>query len=219
MRSKACRARPCPRRCSRPRSCPRALPDYAPAGLDTLIAAGEVAWAGVEPIGERDGRIALFLADKLPLLAQQRPHDRTAHRARRKAAGRARIHRRQLLRSAASGARRRLSRRDNRCVVEPGLARPHHQRFAACAARLHRPARERAHAAPPADRRGLSLPPHHAAHRARPLVAACRVPVAQTGPKSRRTGSSRAHVAHAPKPATRSPCNCSIATACCCANR
>jgi ATP-dependent helicase Lhr and Lhr-like helicase len=32
-----------------------------------------VAWAGVEPIGERDGRIALFLADKLPLLAQQRP--------------------------------------------------------------------------------------------------------------------------------------------------
>jgi ATP-dependent Lhr-like helicase len=38
-----------------------------------LIAAGEVAWAGVEPIGERDGRIALFLADKLPLLAQQRP--------------------------------------------------------------------------------------------------------------------------------------------------
>jgi ATP-dependent Lhr-like helicase len=29
--------------------------------------------AGVEPIGERDGRIALFLADKLPLLAQRRP--------------------------------------------------------------------------------------------------------------------------------------------------
>jgi ATP-dependent Lhr-like helicase len=27
----------------------------------------------VEPIGERDGRIALFLADKLPLLAQHRP--------------------------------------------------------------------------------------------------------------------------------------------------
>jgi ATP-dependent Lhr-like helicase len=27
----------------------------------------------VEPIGERDGRIALFLADKLPLLAQRRP--------------------------------------------------------------------------------------------------------------------------------------------------
>ena len=52
---------------------PARIADYAPAGLDTLIAAGEVAWAGVEPIGERDGRIALFLAEKLPLLLQQRP--------------------------------------------------------------------------------------------------------------------------------------------------
>jgi ATP-dependent helicase Lhr and Lhr-like helicase len=52
---------------------PARLADYTPAGLDTLIAAGEVAWAGVEPIGERNGRIALFLADKLPLLAQRRP--------------------------------------------------------------------------------------------------------------------------------------------------
>jgi ATP-dependent Lhr-like helicase len=52
---------------------PARIAEYAPSGLDTLIAAGEVAWAGVEPIGERDGRIALFLADKLPLLAQQRP--------------------------------------------------------------------------------------------------------------------------------------------------
>ena len=52
---------------------PARIAEYAPAGLDTLIAAGEVAWAGVEPMGERDGRIALFLADKLPLLAQARP--------------------------------------------------------------------------------------------------------------------------------------------------
>ncbi len=52
---------------------PARLAEYAPAGLDTLIAAGEVTWAGVEPIGERDGRIALFLADKLPLLLQSRP--------------------------------------------------------------------------------------------------------------------------------------------------
>jgi len=52
---------------------PARISGYDPAGLDTLIAAGEVAWAGVEPIGERDGRIALFLADKLSLLAQSRP--------------------------------------------------------------------------------------------------------------------------------------------------
>ena len=52
---------------------PSRISGYDPAGLDTLVAAGEVAWAGVEPLGERDGRIALFLADKLQLLAQQRP--------------------------------------------------------------------------------------------------------------------------------------------------
>ena len=52
---------------------PARIAGYDSAGLDTLVAAGEVAWAGVEPIGERDGRIALFLADKLPLLAQVRP--------------------------------------------------------------------------------------------------------------------------------------------------
>jgi ATP-dependent Lhr-like helicase len=52
---------------------PARLQGYTPDGLDTLIAAGEVAWAGVEPIGERNGRIALYLADKLPLLAQPRP--------------------------------------------------------------------------------------------------------------------------------------------------
>jgi ATP-dependent Lhr-like helicase len=52
---------------------PARIADYASAGLDTLIAAGEITWAGVEPLGERDGRIALFFADKLPLLAQQRP--------------------------------------------------------------------------------------------------------------------------------------------------
>jgi ATP-dependent Lhr-like helicase len=52
---------------------PARIAEYSPSGLDTLIAAGEVSWAGVEPIGERDGRIALFLADKLHLLGAQRP--------------------------------------------------------------------------------------------------------------------------------------------------
>jgi ATP-dependent Lhr-like helicase len=49
---------------------PARVGGYEPGGLDTLIAAGEVAWVGVEPLGERDGRIALFLADKLPLLVR-----------------------------------------------------------------------------------------------------------------------------------------------------
>jgi ATP-dependent Lhr-like helicase len=58
---------------------PARVGGYEPAGLDTLIAAGEVAWAGVEALGERDGRIALFLADKLPLLAQVRPASSASH--------------------------------------------------------------------------------------------------------------------------------------------
>jgi len=42
--------------------------DYKPSDLDTLSAAGEIVWVGVEPLGERDGRIALYLTDHLPLL-------------------------------------------------------------------------------------------------------------------------------------------------------
>ena len=41
---------------------------YNPADLDALCAAGEVVWCGVEPIGERDGRLALYLTDHLPRL-------------------------------------------------------------------------------------------------------------------------------------------------------
>jgi ATP-dependent Lhr-like helicase len=53
---------------------PARIAGYQPGDLDTLIAAGEVAWAGVEPLGERDGRIALYLSDKMPLLALPRPN-------------------------------------------------------------------------------------------------------------------------------------------------
>ena len=47
---------------------PARINGYTPADLDTLIAAGEVVWVGVERIGERDGRIALYLAQNLPKL-------------------------------------------------------------------------------------------------------------------------------------------------------
>ena len=42
---------------------PARVDDYQPAMLDTLMAAGEVVWVGVEPLGEKDGRIALYLTD------------------------------------------------------------------------------------------------------------------------------------------------------------
>ncbi len=47
---------------------PARLLGYKPADLDTLVAAGEVVWVGLEPIGEKDGRVALYLAEKLPAL-------------------------------------------------------------------------------------------------------------------------------------------------------
>jgi ATP-dependent Lhr-like helicase len=47
---------------------PARLANYAPEHLDTLIAAGEVVWVGLDPLGEHDGRIALYLADRLRTL-------------------------------------------------------------------------------------------------------------------------------------------------------
>ena len=40
-----------------------------PGDLDVLFSAGELIWRGVEPIGSRDGRIALYLTDHYRLLA------------------------------------------------------------------------------------------------------------------------------------------------------
>ena len=44
---------------------PARVDDYTPGMLDTLMSAGEVVWVGVEPLGERDGRIALYLTDRM----------------------------------------------------------------------------------------------------------------------------------------------------------
>ncbi|HUO85482.1 MAG TPA: DEAD/DEAH box helicase, partial [Thermoanaerobaculia bacterium] len=48
------------------------LARYSPSDLDTLMAAGEVTWRGLEPVGKSDGRIALFLADSADLLMPAR---------------------------------------------------------------------------------------------------------------------------------------------------
>jgi ATP-dependent Lhr-like helicase len=57
---------------------PARVADYHPGMLDTLLAAGEVAWVGVEPLGERDGRIALYLTDHLPRLRPRTPAEPAA---------------------------------------------------------------------------------------------------------------------------------------------
>jgi ATP-dependent helicase Lhr and Lhr-like helicase len=51
---------------------PARLNRYSSSDLDTLIAAGEVVWCGLDPLGEHDGRIALYLADKLSTLLPPR---------------------------------------------------------------------------------------------------------------------------------------------------
>lgn len=58
---------------------PARVADYSPTQLDTLIAAGEVVWCGLEPLGQRDGRLALFLPEKahelLPPLQESGPRE------------------------------------------------------------------------------------------------------------------------------------------------
>lgn len=51
---------------------PARVADYVPGMLDALCVAGEVVWRGVESIGERDGRIALYLTDAVARLAPDR---------------------------------------------------------------------------------------------------------------------------------------------------
>ncbi len=54
--------------------------DYHAADLDALAAAGEVVWCGLEPLGDRDGRIALYLTDHLPRLRRAPRTDEIAGR-------------------------------------------------------------------------------------------------------------------------------------------
>jgi ATP-dependent Lhr-like helicase len=51
---------------------PARIDAYDPADLDASTATGEVVWVGVEPLGDRDGRVALYLADHLPRLLPPR---------------------------------------------------------------------------------------------------------------------------------------------------
>ncbi len=61
---------------------PARVANYAPNDLDTLMAAGEVVWVGLERVGEHDGRVALYLSENLPMLLAPRPVDADALSAR-----------------------------------------------------------------------------------------------------------------------------------------
>ncbi|HUI42825.1 MAG TPA: DEAD/DEAH box helicase [Terriglobia bacterium] len=47
---------------------PARVKGYRWDDLDSLLAAGEIVWCGVEALGDRDGRLALYLADHFALL-------------------------------------------------------------------------------------------------------------------------------------------------------
>ncbi len=64
------------------------LEQYEPGDLDAVLGAGEVVWVGVEPLGERDGRVALYLADHLPRLLPPRADERPAPAGGRRSATR-----------------------------------------------------------------------------------------------------------------------------------
>ena len=119
---------------------PARVHGYRPALLDTLVSAGEVTWLGVEPLGERDGRIALYLTDHLRTLAGPASTEGLSEHHSR-APGRAAPQRRVVLRAAARRRRRRLPARDRRRAVGPGLERAGHQRHAASRCAASSPAR------------------------------------------------------------------------------
>jgi ATP-dependent Lhr-like helicase len=47
---------------------PSRIVGYKASDLDLLIAAGEVTWVGLEPLGARDGRVGLYLSERLGVL-------------------------------------------------------------------------------------------------------------------------------------------------------
>lgn len=61
---------------------PARIEDYEPSAIDLLIGAGEIVWVGVGTLGERDGRVALYLSNHLSKLLPDRDepvlHERAA---------------------------------------------------------------------------------------------------------------------------------------------
>ena len=50
---------------------PARVEGYQPSDLDALTTAGEVVWGGLEPLGEHDGRLALYLTDHVGKLRRE----------------------------------------------------------------------------------------------------------------------------------------------------
>ena len=62
---------------------PARVSDYRLGDLDALMASGEVMWVGRERIGDRDGRVSLYLAEALGKLLPPEPEVELSEKARR----------------------------------------------------------------------------------------------------------------------------------------
>ena len=110
---------------------PARVTGYQPGDLDTLMASGEVAWVGVERVGDRDGRIALYLTDSLPMLlppAELRKRRGGAQRTSDENPGISTTQWRIFLREYPRGVRRWISGRDSRWPVGTRVVGANYQR-------------------------------------------------------------------------------------------
>ena len=117
----------------------------APRTSTRSIAAGEVVWVGVEPLGDRDGRDRRVPRRPPAATAGARVAATTDLDGRERAIlDELRRVRRVVLRAAARRGRRRLPAGHRRRAVDPRLAWARHQRLAARAARVRATGRRRA---------------------------------------------------------------------------
>ena len=119
---------------------PARVEGYLRGDLDTLAAGGEVLWVGLEPLGERDGPVALYLADAFPRCSSRpgpprtwpRPRSGGEARGRPDPAGRLLL-RRACTRPRAAATSSRRSTHSGRLVWK----RARHERHVPGAARVH----------------------------------------------------------------------------------
>ena len=171
---------------------PARVEGYEPSDLDRLLAAGEVVWLGVEPLGERDGRLALYLTDHLRLLRPPDGGSDVDERSRAADRRASRLLGGLLLPGTSRGHRGRFPAGSHRRALGSRLAWRGHERHAACAPRVRRAGRtvRRAPDARPSGRGARCHGPRSGDGRSSRIV--CRdVRPAPSGPRPSRVSCSR----------------------------
>ena len=144
----------------------------SPSDLDALTAAGEVVWGGLEPLGEHDGRLALYLTDHVaqaataPALSGASPNG--SARSSSTSSSRARRSSRRCTRPPAAATRVRPSTPSGR---SSGRAPSRTTASMRCAPSRGQPTRATPQAEATGSAPDIQKPAPGAAVRRRPLVA------------------------------------------------